>query len=67
MRIAVSTDSGSGISQKESRELGISVVPMPFRIDGKEYFEDINLSREEFFEMLKKDCEIATSQPSPRA
>ncbi len=65
MRIAVSTDSGSGISQKESRELGISVVPMPFRIDGKEYFEDINLSREDFFEMLKKDCEIATSQPSP--
>ncbi len=65
MRIGVSTDSGSGISQEESRALGIRVVPMPFRIDGEEYFEGINLSREEFFEKLKTDCDIATSQPSP--
>lgn len=67
MRIAVSTDSGSGISQLESRELGIRVVPMPFRIDGKEYFEDISITREEFFEKLKNDCSISTSQPSPES
>lgn len=65
MRIGVSTDSGSGISQEESLELGIRVVPMPFRIDGAEYFEGVNLSREEFFEKLKTDCDVATSQPSP--
>lgn len=40
---------------------------MPFRIDGKEYFEDINITREEFFEKLKNDCDIATSQPSPES
>ena len=65
MRIAVSTDSGSGISQEESKALGIRVVPMPFRIDGEEYFEGVNLTREEFFEKLKTDCDVATSQPSP--
>ena len=64
MRIGVATDSGSGITQAEGKELGIRVVPMPFRIDGKEYFEDINITREEFFEKLKNDCDIATSQPS---
>lgn len=67
MRIGVATDSGSGITQAEGKELGIRVVPMPFRIDGKEYFEDINITREEFFEKLKNDCDIATSQPSPES
>ena len=65
MNIAISTDSGSGISQAESRLLEISVVPMPFRIDTEEYFEDINLTRQAFFEKLEKDCEISTSQPAP--
>ena len=64
MKIGVSTDSGSGITQEESRQLGVRVVPMPFRIDGQEYFEDINITREVFFEKLQNDCEISTSQPS---
>jgi DegV family protein with EDD domain len=45
--------------------MGIYVLPMPFTIDGKEYFEDINLTQEEFYEKLKGDADIATSQPSP--
>ena len=65
MRIGVSTDSGSGITQEEGKKLGIRVVPMPFRIDGQEYFEGVNITREEFFEKLQDDCDIATSQPSP--
>ncbi len=64
MKIAVSTDSGSGISQEESKKLGVRVVPMPFRIDGQEFFEDINITGEEFYEKLKNDCDIATSQPA---
>ncbi len=64
MRIGVSTDSGSGITQEESRRLGVRVVPMPFRIDDQEFFEDINITREVFFEKLQNDCEISTSQPS---
>ena len=64
MNVGVSTDSGSGITPQESAELGIRVVPMPFRIDDQEYYENINLTREEFFEKLKNDHDIATSQPS---
>lgn len=58
------TDSNSGISQKEGKELGIHVVPMPFEIDGKEYFEDISITQEEFFEFLERNADVKTSQPS---
>lgn len=64
-KIAIVTDSNSGITQKQGEELNISVIPMPFMIDGKEYFEDINLTIDEFFVKLKNDCDINTSQPSP--
>ena len=67
MKVGVSTDSGSGISPQESAELGIAVVPMPFRIEEREYYENINLIREEFCEKLKNDHDIATSQPSMEA
>ena len=63
--IGVVTDSHSGITQKEADRLGIMVLPMPFYIDSACYYEDITLSREEFFEKLDSGAEIATSQPSP--
>ncbi len=66
-KIAVITDSNSGITQQQAEELGIFVLPMPFMIDGEEYFEGINLSVEEFFEKLKSDREISTSQPTPES
>ncbi|MGN0804523.1 MAG: DegV family protein [Candidatus Coproplasma sp.] len=64
MKTAIVTDSNSGITQKEAKELGIYVVPMPFLIDGEQYFEDINLSQEQFYEKLKGDAQVSTSQPS---
>lgn len=64
-KVAVVTDSNSGITQAEAAELGILVLPMPFYIDGKLYFEDINMTQEQFYEALKSDAEIHTSQPSP--
>lgn len=66
-KVAIVTDSNSGISQKEGKELGVFVLPMPFTIDNETYFEDINLSQEEFYEKLKGDADICTSQPSPDA
>lgn len=66
-KVAVVTDSNSGISQELADKMGISVLPMPFTIDGKEYFEGISLTQEEFYEYLKKDADIATSQPSPES
>ncbi len=67
MKTAIITDSNSGITQAQAEELGIFVLPMPFTIDGKEYFEGINLTVEEFFRKLKEDCDIYTSQPSPES
>ena len=64
-RVAVITDSNSGITQMDAKNMGIDVVPMPFTIDDKTYYEDINLTREEFFQMMGDDKEILTSQPSP--
>ncbi len=64
MKVAIMTDSNSGITQKEAKELGIRVVPMPFNIDGEEYLEDITLTQEGFYEKLKGGAKVSTSQPS---
>ncbi len=66
-RIAVVTDSNSGISQEDARELGVYVLPMPFTVGEEDYFEGINLTQEGFYELLKSDADIMTSQPSPDA
>ena len=63
-KIAILTDSNSGITQAQAKEIGVHVLPMPFFIDGEQYFEDINLSQEEFYKKLKEDADISTSQPS---
>lgn len=66
-KIAVVTDSNSGITQAQAAELGIRVLPMPFMIDGETYFEEITLSRKEFYEKLAANADISTSQPSPES
>lgn len=66
-KIAVVTDSNSGITQAQAPELGIYVLPMPFMIDEKTYFEDIDLTQEQFYERLATGADISTSQPSPEA
>ena len=64
-KTAIVTDSNSGITQKESKEMGIHVLPMPFFVNEKPYFEDISLSQEEFYKQLGENADISTSQPSP--
>lgn len=64
-KIAVVTDSNSGITQEEGKSLGIRILPMPFYINEELYYEEITLSQEEFYEKLADDAEISTSQPSP--
>ncbi len=64
-KIAIVTDSNSGITQKQAEELGIFVLPMPFSIDGEMYFEDITLTQEEFYKKLMGGANVVTSQPSP--
>ncbi len=64
-KVAIVTDSNSGITQDRGKELGIFVLPMPFFIDGELFLEDITLTQEQFYERLGADSDISTSQPSP--
>ena len=66
-KIRVVTDSNSGITQAEAKKLGLSVIPMPFLIDGEEYYEDINLTQQAFYEHLRGNATVSTSQPSVTA
>lgn len=64
-KVAIMTDSNSGLTQEKAKEMGVSVLPMPFYINGELFFENITLTQEEFYEKLSEDAEISTSQPSP--
>lgn len=64
-KIAIVTDSNSGITQVQAKELGVYVLPMPFTIQDETFYEDINLTQQEFYERLAEGANIATSQPSP--
>ena len=64
-KIAIVTDSNSGITPEEATQLGVFVLPMPFLINGEPHFENINLSQEEFYVLLAQQASVSTSQPSP--
>ena len=64
-KIAIVTDSNSGITQAQAEQLGIYVLPMPFMIGGETFFEGINLTQEEFYEKLRTGVPVSTSQPTP--
>lgn len=66
-KIAIVTDSNSGISQKQAAELGVWVIPMPFAINEETFFEDISLTVPEFYTRMAEGANIITSQPSPEA
>ena len=63
--IAIATDSNSGITQAQGRELGISVLPMPFYINDELFLEDITLTQEQFYQRLGEDADVKTTQPAP--
>lgn len=64
-KIAVVTDSNSGITQVQAKQLGIYVLPMPFMMGDETFFEDISLTQEGFYQNLSNDVNISTSQPAP--
>lgn len=64
-KVGVVTDSHSGITQKQAEEMGVMVLPMPFIVNGKDYLEDVTLSREKFLQRLTEGAQVGTSQPSP--
>lgn len=66
-KIAIVTDSNSGITQAQAKEIGISVLPMPFMIGEETYYEDITLTQEEFYKHLSDGASVVTSQPTPES
>ena len=62
-KVAIVTDSNSGITQAQGKELGVFVLPMPFVIGENTYYEDVSLSQAEFYEKLADGVEVSTSQP----
>ena len=64
-KIAIATDSNSGITQAQGKELGIFVLPMPFYINDELFLEDITLSQAQFYQRLAEDADVKTTQPSP--
>lgn len=64
-KIAIVTDSNSGITQAQAKEMGVHVLPMPFMINNETYYEDITLTQDEFYKRLAEGADVVTSQPSP--
>ena len=65
MKIAILTDTNSGITKKTAQEMGVFVIPMPVIIDDETFFEGENITEAEFYDALQKGKKITTSQPSP--
>lgn len=65
MKVAILTDTNSGLSKKEAENIGIYVIPMPVLIDEEVFYEGENLTEEEFYEALTSGKDVTTSQPSP--
>ena len=64
-KTAIVTDSNSGITQAQAKELGIYVLPMPFMINDETFYEDITLTQAEFYTRLAEGADVITSQPTP--
>lgn len=66
MKIAIAGDSNSGMTQEKAAELGMFILPMPFLVNGKLYYEGVDLSHEQFYKAIADPgTEVSTSQPSP--
>lgn len=64
-KIAILTDTNSGINEQMQKKLGVFAVPMPVIIDGKDYFEGVSITQEEFYQRLRHGANVSTSQPAP--
>ena len=64
-KIGVLLDSCSGISQKEAKTMGVHIIPTPFFVNGELFLEDVTMSVDDLYEILKEDADVTTSQPSP--
>lgn len=65
MKVAIMTDTNSGILPNEGAEKGIYVLPMPFIVDGENYLEGVSITHKQLYEYMRQDLDVSTSMPSP--
>ncbi len=65
MRVAILTDTNSGISVDEGKDRGIFVIPMPVIVDGQSYLENESITHKQLYEQMMLDKDVSTSQPAP--
>ena len=63
-KIAVTTDTNSGLMPRQYDDKGLFVLPMPFVIEGESMLESVTLSRENFYVSLKADKNIPLLNPA---
>lgn len=65
MKVAIATDTNSGITAREGAELGVFVLAMPVNLGETVRYEGIDISHEELYEAMHNHADVSTSQPSP--
>ena len=65
-KIAIITDDNAGFTKEEiSKFDNLFVVGMPTLIDGETFYENVNITHDDFYEALELDKDVKTSQPIP--
>ncbi|MGM9548367.1 MAG: DegV family protein [Faecousia sp.] len=65
MKVAIATDTNSGITAQEGAELGVFVLAMPVNVEDGVFFEGIDISHEQLYDAMRRHAAVSTSQPSP--
>ena len=60
----ISTDTNCSLNKEKAKERGIYLLPMPINIDSTEFYENENITYEEFMDKLKRGSKVFTFQPS---
>ena len=63
-KVAIMTDTNSGILPNDVKQYGCIIQAMPIIIDGEEYFEGVNITPDEFYREQIGGAKISTSQPN---
>ncbi len=65
MKIAIATDTNSGITASEGEKLGVFVLAMPVNLEETIHYEGLDITSEQLYDAMRQHREVSTSQPSP--
>ena len=65
MKIAIATDTNSGITALEGEKLGVFVLAMPVNLEETIHYEGLDITSEQLYDAMRQHREVSTSQPSP--